>query len=156
MITLIEKWRNENATDEQVLKELLFILNISKNGIDLFTSKSADEKQQIKYCIPCCEDVDTYGRKAGICYSESVAREAIMEMFNSYAILLLPWLQTEKEEVDLCVKLKWTPVAVATDENGAQENIYDAMFKFEKCDNKIGFCVKSVTPLLGYKKEELE
>lgn len=45
---MIEKWRNENATDEQILKELLFILNMSKNGIDLFTSKSVDEKQQIK------------------------------------------------------------------------------------------------------------
>ena len=154
MITLIEKWRNENATDEQLLKEIMFILNATKNGLSLFTTENTDESKQIKYCVPCGDEIETYGKVPGICYSEVTARDAILEMFNNYAIHLLSWLKNDQEEIDFCLKLKFTPVAVVTDENGVQENIYDAIFKFKKCNNKIGFCVKSVIPLLGYKNRE--
>ncbi len=155
MITLIEKWRNENATDEQILKELLFIINATKNGLDLFTTESTDESKQIQYCVPCSDYIDTYGKLPGICYSEATARDAILEMFNNYAIHLLSWLKNDQEEIDFCLKLKFTPIAIVTDESGAQREIFEAIFKFAKCENKIGFCVKAVIPLLGKKSEEV-
>ena len=46
------------------------------------------ETRIITYCVPCGEDVETYGKIPGICYSESIARNAIIEMFNSYGMLL--------------------------------------------------------------------
>ena len=151
-MTLIEKYKDEAISDDQILKNLTFIINATKNGLDLFTTDSTDETNQITYCVPCGEDVETYGKIPGICYSESIARNAIIEMFNSYGMLLLSWLKNEQEEIDLCVKLKFTPVAITVDENGVQKEIFDAIFKFSKCNNKIGFCVRRVIPLLGKKE----
>ncbi|MEE1011810.1 MAG: hypothetical protein U0L11_07235 [Acutalibacteraceae bacterium] len=152
MISLIQKWCNENASHDKMLKELIFIINATQNGLDCLFTDTIDDKNTINYCVPCDKNVDTYGRNAGICFSESAAHEAIKEMLNSYALLLLPWFQNDTPSIDLCVKLKWSPVAVIQDENGAEKEIFDALFKFEKCDNKFGFCVRSVIPLLDYKR----
>lgn len=153
-MTLLERFKNEAVSDDQILKEILFIINATKNGLDLFTTESADESEQIKYCVPCGNDVETYGKVPGICYSEATARDAIVEMFNNYGMLLLSWFENDQKEVDLCVKLKFTPVAIVTDESGVQKEIFDAIFKFEKCENKVGFCIKAVIPLIGKKERK--
>lgn len=153
-MTLLEKFRNEAASDDQILKEILFIINATKNGLSLFTTDCTDETKQIQYCVSCDEDVETYGKIPGICYSESTAHNAILEMFNHYAMHLLSWLKSDQKQIDFCLKLKYTPVAIVSDENGVQKEIFDAIFKFAKCDNKIGFCVKMVIPLLGKKARE--
>lgn len=151
MITLIEKWKNENATDEQILKELLFIINSTKNGIFMFMEDSVESTQPIKYCVPC--EVETYGKVAGICYSESAAHDAIREMFNSYAILLLSWIMQGQNDFSFNFKLS-NSISYVVDESNAQKEIFDVMIVFSKCRNKVGFYIKAVVPLIGFKNQE--
>lgn len=152
-MTLLRRFRNGDISDDQLLKEIIFLINATKNGLNLFTTESIDEKQQIQYCVPCGDDIETYGKIPGICYSEQAARDAILEVLNNYIVMLVSWFSNDQDELDFCLKLRYTPVAVVTDNNGVQREIYDAIIKFAKCDNKMGFCIRRVIPLIGKKEE---
>ena len=152
-MTLLRQFRNGDISDDQLLKEIIFLINATKNGLNLFTTESTDEKQQIQYCIPCEDDIETYGKIPGICYSEQAARDVILEMLNNYIVMLISWFKNDQEELDFTLKLRYTPVAIVTDDNGVQREIYDAIIKFKKCNNKIGFCINRVILLIGKKEE---
>jgi hypothetical protein len=152
-MTLLGRFMNGDISDDQLLKEIIFLINATKNGLNLFTTESTDEKQQIQYCIPCGNDIETYGKTPGICYTEQAARDAILEMLNNYIVMLISWFKNDQEELDFTLKLRYTPVAIVTDDNGVQREIYDAIIKFKKCNNKIGFCINRVIPLIGKKEE---
>ena len=155
MITLIEKWKNENADTNKIYQEINFIIKATKNGLNLFMTESTDSNEIIKYCVPCDDNTDTYGRIPGICFSEPTAHDAICETLCEYSYLLVPWIKNDSETVDLCLQTSF-PICFTTDESGVQKESYDVMIVFSKCNNRIGFCIKAVIPLLNYKRGDKE
>ena len=150
MITLLERWEAKGFDENLIIRELQFLMNATENWQDIFCYDENDEK--IKYCVPYDED-NSYGRETGICYSEESAIDAVKFVLNQYGFLLVPWFrQKDNDQVDLCVELM-EPIAYIMQENNAQKEVFDAMFVFEKCRNKAGFCIKNVVPLLGYRRE---
>ena len=151
MITLLERWEAKDFDENLIIRELNFILTATENWQDLFCFDEKGEK--IRYCVPYDDD-NAYGRETGICYLEESAVEAIKFVLTHYGFLLVPWFrQKDNDRVDLCVEVK-EPIAYVMQENNAQKEIFNAMFVFEKCKNKAGFCVSRVVPLLGYRRHE--
>ena len=140
-MTLIEKWRG--FTHQQIIDEMCRILVDRPDwDTDLFC---VDENgQQIRYCGDNT-DVETYGRKAGICFSEDAARKCIKSVLLDYTFLLIPWMYNDSEEVDLCLKVN-SPEGYP-EENGEIKEFVDVILKFRKCNNKAGFCIAKVIPV---------
>ena len=150
MITLLERWIS--FEDEMILRELHFILNATQNGFEFFTND--ENGNAIKYCIPYKEDF-AQGQKTGICYSEEVALSAIKYVLDEYAFMLLSWLRQGNDKITFTLNVK-EPIAYILSEDNAQEEIFKTMFVFEKCQNKAGFCIRNVVPLLGYPEVDNE
>ena len=146
MFTLLSRWKAKNFEHNIVMQELHFLVNGIRNWDEFF---AYDETGRIRYCIPY-DGENAYGRETGICYSEEAALNAIKFVLNNYAFLLVPWLSQGEESIDLCVDMP-EPVAFVKTENGEEKSVFSTMFVFSKCDNKAGFCVSKVVPLLDYK-----
>ncbi len=144
-MNLLERWAEKEYDSNLVMRELRLLTDNAKNWHSFFCERENGEK--IRYCVPYKEDY-AYGRKTGICYSEEFAVDAIKFILGQYGFLLIPWFKQEfNNSVDLYVKTD-KPVAFIIDENNAEKEVFDAMFVFEKCSNKAGFCVSRVVPIL--------
>ena len=146
-MTLIEKWKAQNVDIKTIHNECNFLINNTQNGLEMFMN---DGNKTVKYCVPCDIETNTYGRYPGICYAEKTAHIAIKEILSNYTYLLAPWILQDTETTDIYLTLKTAPISYVIDEKGTQKDIFDCVAVFEKCDNKIGFYVKSLTPLLDY------
>ncbi len=144
-MTLIDKWKAQNADIKIIHDECNFLINNTQNGLEMFIN---DGNKTVKYCVPCDISTNTYGRYPGICYAEKIAHVAIKEILSKYTYLLAPWILQDTETTDLYLTIVSTPISYVIDENGVQKDIFDCVIVFEKCENKIGFYVKSITPLL--------
>lgn len=140
-MNLIERWRD--FTHQQIMDDMCRILdNHPTWDTDLFC---VDENgQQIRYCGDNT-DVETYGRKAGICFSEDDARKCIKSVLIDYTFLLIPWMYNDSEEVDLCIKVNF-PMGYS-EANGEIKEFVDVILKFRKCNNKAGLCIAKVIPV---------
>ncbi len=144
-MTLIERWQNFN--ENEILRETqLLFLNCS-NAISLFTVDG--NYDPIKYCVDHRQntEIETYGKIPGICYSEKIARDVISQVIVDYIFLLIPFLRSDLQTVDLGIQGLKTPIGYYQNENGEEVEIREAVFVFEKCDNQSGFCVSKVIPL---------
>lgn len=144
-MNLLERWAEKAYDAKFVIRELQLLTGATKNWSSLFCER--ENREKIRYCVPFDEEY-AYGRKTGICYSEEHALEAIKFILGQYGFLLIPWFKQEfNDTVDLCVKTN-NPVAFVVDENNAETEVFDTMFVFKKCNNKAGFCVSHVVPIL--------
>ena len=147
MMTLIERW--QKLDDARIIRETQMLFMNCSNAISLFT---VDENyDQIKYCIDHSQnnEIETYGKIPGICYSEKTAREVIKQVLTDYIFLLIPFLRSDLPTVDLGIQGLQTPIGYHRKDNGGEIEIREAVFVFEKCDNQAGFCVSKVIPLKG-------
>ena len=149
-MNLLERWNLNGFNQEQILSEINFLINGTHNGYEFFCTD--ENNQKIQYCVPYEEDI-VHGQRAGICYSQDVAIDAIKYILNEYSYLFLSWLKQGEDEINFCIKLK-TPIAYILGENNEQEEVFSTMFVLSKCDNKAGFKIAYVVPLLGYVTEE--
>ena len=148
-MNLLERWAEKKFDTKLVTHELQFLSNTA-NFYSLFSEDENGEK--IRYCVPYDEEY-AYGRKTGICYSEGHALEAIKFILGQYGFLLIPWFKQEfNDSVDLFVTAE-KPVAFTVDENNAEKEVFDTMFVFKKCNNRAGFCVSHVVPILEKKEQ---
>lgn len=142
-MTLIERWENfENA---KIISEMQQILMNYANWDELFCVDS--NMQKIRYCVDHSSDesVETYGKKAGICFSEELARKCVKSALEDYTFLLIPWFYNDTNEIDLCIRLNF-PIGYCS-ENGVEKEFLDVIIKFEKCQNRAGFCVSKIIPV---------
>lgn len=144
-MTLIERWQNFKMG--RILTEMQQILKHYSDWQSLFC---VDENgNPIRYCADNSQDesLETYGRKiAGICFSEEVAQDAVKTVLMEYTFLLVPWFFNDSQTVDLCIEMPF-PVGYEHDEYGTELFFTDVIFKFEKCENRGGFCVSKIIPV---------
>lgn len=102
----------------------------------------------IRYCVNNRDDesVALYRKKAGICFSEDVAKEAIRFALMNYTFLVIPWLFNKSNDVDLCIKMPF-PIAYERDEDGMESFFDGAIIKFVKSDNCAGFYIDKIIPV---------
>ncbi len=144
---LIERWRNFD--ENEIIRETQMLFMNCSNAVSLFTVDGNFEP--IEYCVDHSQntEIETYGKTPGICYSEKTAREVIEQVIKDYIFLLLPFLRSDMQTVDLGINGLQTPIGYYRNENGEEVEIREAVFVFEKCDNQAGFCVNKVIPLRG-------
>lgn len=144
-MTLIQRW-NE-IEDSEIIKEMHLLFRNFLNAINLFT---VDENyDRIQYCVDHSDDteIETYGKKVGICFSEKTALDSIKQVLMDYVFLLIPFLRSDMLTLDFGVKGLPNPIGYYRDQNGKEIEIRDAVFVFEKCENRAGFCVSKIIPL---------
>ena len=145
-MTLIERWRKSN--ENSVIKEMHMLFANYSNAISLFTVDG--NYDPVCYCVDHSEntEIETYGKKTAICYSEKTARECIERILLDYCFLLIPFFQSDMPTVDLGVNNLPMPIAYHRNENGEEVEIREAVFVFEKCSNQSGFCISKIIPLV--------
>lgn len=148
-MTLIERWKN--VDDSEIVKEIQLLFRNFLNAINLFT---VDENyDRIRYCVNHNENsdnqnIETYGKKMAICYSEKIALDSIKQILTDHIFLLIPFLRSdEMATLDFGVRGLHEPIGYFFDEDGKEHEIKEAIFVFEKCANMAGFCVSKVIPL---------
>lgn len=143
-MTLIQRW--QGAEDADIIKETQLLFKNFLNAINLFTVN--ENYDRIKYCVDHSEtEIETYGKKTGICFSERTALDSIKQVLMDYIFLLIPFLRSDMPTLDFGVRGLPEPIGYYRDEDGTQKEIKEAVFVFEKCANKAGFCVSKVIPL---------
>lgn len=143
-MTLIQRW--QEIEDADIIKETQLLFKNFLNAVNLFT---VDENyDRIKYCVDHSDtEIETYGKKTGICFSESTALDSIKQVLTDYIFLLIPFLRSDMPTLDFGVRGLPEPIGYYQDENGKENEINEAVFVFEKCNNRAGFCVSRVIPL---------
>ncbi len=143
-MTLIERW--ETLNESEIINEMQMLFNNFSNAVYLFTTD--ENSKRIRYCTDHSKntEIETYGKKPGICLSEKTALENIKQILLDYTFLLIPFLRNDLPTVDLCVQLQNT-IGIEQDETGAEHEFKHAVFVFEKCRNHAGFCISKVIPL---------
>ena len=145
-MTLVERW--QNISDCEIIKETQLLFKNFLNAVNLFT---VDENyDRIHYCVDHSDNSDginTYGKKTGICFSEKTALDNIKQVLLNHIDLLIPFLKSDMPTLDFGVRGLPSPIGYYQDENGEEHEICEAIFVFEKCNNRAGFCVSKVLPL---------
>lgn len=143
-MTLIERW--EDLNDSEIIKEMHMLFANFSSAVYLFTTD--ENSDQIRYCVDYSQDteIETYGKKTGVCISEKVALINIKEILLEYTFLLIPFFRSDLQTVDLGVSLR-NIIGTEYDETGKEYEFREAVFVFEKCNNQAGFCVSKVIPL---------
>ncbi len=143
-MTLIQRWKE--IEDGEIIKEMQMLFRNFLNAVQLFT---VDENyDRIKYCVDHSDtEIETYGKKTGICFSERTASDSIKQILVDYIFLLIPFLKSDMQTLDFGVRGLPDPIGYYQDENGKENAINEAVFVFEKCNNRAGFCVSKILPL---------
>lgn len=143
-MTLIERWKEMN--DGEIIKEMRMLFANFSSAIYLFTTD--ENYDRICYCVDHGQDteIETYGKKPGVCLSEKIASESIKHILLDYTFLLIPFFRNDLPTVDLGVQLNRI-IGIERDETGKEHTFKEAVFVFEKCNNQAGFCVSKVIPL---------
>ena len=143
-MTLIERWKG--LDDSEIISEMQMLFKNFSRAVYLFTTD--DNSKQIRYCTDHSKntEIETYGKKPGVCLSESIALENIKQILLDYTFLLIPFFRSDLQTVDLGVQLHQA-VGIEIDETGNPCEFKHAVFVFEKCSNHAGFCISKVIPL---------
>lgn len=143
-MTLIERWADYD--NEKIISEVQQLLMNFADWQKIFCVDGNGKR--VRYCVDNSDDdsVELYRKKAGVCFSEDVAAEAIKATLMRYTFLVIPWLFNESKDVDLCVKMPF-PIAYEHDENGTESFFDGAIVKFAKCDNIAGFYISKIIPV---------
>lgn len=145
-MTLLERWRE--ADENMIIKEMHMLFANYSNALSLFTVDG--NYDPVRYCVDHSEntEIETYGKKPAICYSEKTARKCIERILLDYCFLLIPFFRGDMQTIDIGVNNLPMPVAYSKNESNEETEIRNAVFVFEKCSNQSGFCVSKIIPLM--------
>lgn len=144
-MTLIQRW--QELDESQITKETQLLFQNFLNAVQLFT---VDENyDRIRYCVDHSDnsEIETYGKRTGLCFSEKIAIDTIKHVLMNYIFLLIPFLKSDMPTLDFGIRGLPNPIGYYCDDNGQENEIREAIFVFEKCDNRAGFCVSKLIPL---------